>query len=72
MSVQKTNGLRTGVNEMTAENSIKLSNESQTAFNRLMKIGYYKEMLKEKIIDFNEFAILIDMLNNKTENPNLQ
>ena len=55
-----------------AENTVKLDNESRIAFNKLMKIGYYKEMLKEKIIDFNEFAILVDMLNGKVESSDLK
>jgi len=42
---------------------VNLTGESLSAFKRAIKIGYYKAMLREGIINNTEFAKLMEIIN---------
>ena len=51
-----------------SDGKIILTQESLSAFERAMKIGYYKNMLNEGIINHTEFGKLLEIMNRKAKN----
>jgi len=60
--------MNTAAQNSMPEGGIVLTGESLNSFKKAMKTAYYKDMLKQGIINLAEFSKLMEIMNRKPEN----